>query len=126
MLLADRFFQAEYEQFESVDHFVLNEAEVTLQPFLDDFAAGTLQRMYTADEFPDIQQSPAPMWELLELKRYGNMAIQFSRGCPFNCDFCNVTALFGHRCRTKTSAQILRELDGLYALGWRGDVFFCG
>ena len=117
-------FQAEYEQFESVDHFVLNEAEVTLQPFLDDFAAGILQRMYTADEFPDIQQSPAPMWELLELKRYGNMAIQFSRGCPFNCDFCNVTALFGHRCRTKTSAQILRELDGLYALGWRGDVFF--
>jgi radical SAM superfamily enzyme YgiQ (UPF0313 family) len=64
------------------------------------------------------------MWELLDLKQYGSMGIQFSRGCPFNCDFCNITALFGRRSRIKSSEQILAELDGLYALGWRGDVFF--
>jgi radical SAM superfamily enzyme YgiQ (UPF0313 family) len=64
------------------------------------------------------------MWELLDMNRYGNMAIQFSRGCPFDCDFCNVTALFGRRSRIKSSAQLIAELDSLYALGWRGDVFF--
>jgi radical SAM superfamily enzyme YgiQ (UPF0313 family) len=117
-------FQAEHEQFPTVDHFILNEAECTLPPFLQDLARGTPQRIYTSSEFPDMAESPRPMWELLNRKRYWNMAIQFSRGCPFNCDFCNVTALFGHRCRTKTSAQIIDELDSLYALGWRGDVFF--
>jgi len=117
-------FQSEHEKFKEVDHFVLNEAEVTLPQFLNDLDGGISRRMYSDDTFPELQSTPRPMWELLDLKRYGNMAIQFSRGCPFNCDFCNVTALFGHRSRTKSSAQILDELDGLYSLGWRGDVFF--
>jgi radical SAM superfamily enzyme YgiQ (UPF0313 family) len=64
------------------------------------------------------------LWGLLDLSRYAAMAIQYSRGCPYNCEFCNVTALFGHRPRTKTPAQIVAELDSLYALGWRGPVFF--
>jgi len=64
------------------------------------------------------------MWELLSLKQYASMSIQFSRGCPFNCEFCNVTSLFGHRPRTKTSDQIIAELDSLYNKGWRGQVFF--
>ena len=117
-------FTSEHGQFEAVDHFVLNEAELTLPPFLEDLARGTPQRMYTSPGFADLRQTPTPLWKLLDLKRYANMSIQFSRGCPFNCDFCNVTALLGHRVRTKASSQIIAELDSLYALGWRSNIFF--
>lgn len=117
-------FASEYEQFTAVDHFVLNEAELTLPLFLADLARGKPARIYTTPEFADIRQTPVPLWELLDLKRYATMSIQYSRGCPYNCDFCNVTALFGHRPRTKTAAQIIAELDSLYNLGWRGKVFF--
>ena len=117
-------FSSEHEQFPDVDHFVLNEAELTLPSFLSDLAQGCPQRVYASDQFADVRNTPVPRWNLLDLKRYGSMGIQFSRGCPFNCDFCNVTALLGHRVRTKSTAQILAELDGLYARGWRGDVFF--
>jgi radical SAM superfamily enzyme YgiQ (UPF0313 family) len=117
-------FTSEHEQFETVDHFILNEAELTLHPFLEDLVRGSPKRVYSSAEFADVQQTPVPLWKLLDFKHYASMSIQFSRGCPFNCDFCNVTALLGHRVRIKTSAQIIAELDGLYALGWRGDVFF--
>jgi radical SAM superfamily enzyme YgiQ (UPF0313 family) len=120
-------FTSEHARFEAVDHFILNEAELTLPPFLADLALGCPQRIYSPDSsahFADVRQTPVPLWSLLSLKRYASMSIQFSRGCPFNCDFCNVTALLGRRVRMKTSAQIVAELDGLYALGWRGDVFF--
>ncbi len=117
-------FTAEYEQFPDVDHFVLNEAEMTLAPFLRDLERGQARRVYTSDEFPDIQQTPAPLWELADRKHYATMSIQYSRGCPFDCEFCNITTLFGHLPRVKTSAQIIRELDGLYQLGWRESVFF--
>jgi radical SAM superfamily enzyme YgiQ (UPF0313 family) len=117
-------FTCEPGLFEDVDHLVLNEAELTLPLFLADLAHGCAKRVYTTDEYPDVQQTPAPLWHLLNLKRYASMSIQFSRGCPFNCDFCNVTALFGHRPRTKSAAQIVAELDGLYKLGWRSSVFF--
>jgi len=114
----------EHEQFPDVDHFVLNEAELTLPPFLADLANGCAQPVYVTAEFPDIQQTPAPLWRLANLKYYDTVSIQFSRGCPFSCDFCNVTSLLGHRPRTKTAAQIIAELDGLYALGWRKSIFF--
>ena len=117
-------FNTEHEQFEAVDHFILNEAELTLPPFLADLAQGRPRRVYSSDAFADLRETPRPRWELLDLKRYAGMSIQFSRGCPFNCDFCNVTALLGHRVRIKTSAQIIAELDSLYAIGWRNDVFF--
>jgi len=117
-------FVSEHEQFEEVDHFVLNEAEITLPLFLADLERGRARRIYTTTEFPDIQKTPAPLWELVDLKRYAGMCIQFSRGCPFNCEFCNVTALFGHKPRTKAAEQIVAELDSLYDLGWRGSVFF--
>ena len=117
-------FTMEHEQFPEVDHFVLNEAELTLPPFLADLANGCAQPVYTTTEFPDIQQTPAPLWQLANLKHYDTVSIQFSRGCPFSCDFCNVTSLLGHRPRTKTAAQIIAELDGLYALGWRKSIFF--
>jgi radical SAM superfamily enzyme YgiQ (UPF0313 family) len=117
-------FTSEYEKFEEVDFFVLNEAEETLPPFMADLEQGNARRMYTTSEYPDIQETPVPAWELLDLDRYASMSIQFSRGCPFHCEFCNVTALFGHRPRTKTAKQIIAELDSLRDLGWRGAVFF--
>jgi radical SAM superfamily enzyme YgiQ (UPF0313 family) len=117
-------FVSEHEQFGEVDHFVLNEAEITLPLFLADLERGRARRIYATTEFPDIQKTPAPLWELADLKRYAGMCIQFSRGCPFNCEFCDVTALFGHKLRAKTSRQIVAELDALYDLGWRSQVFF--
>jgi radical SAM superfamily enzyme YgiQ (UPF0313 family) len=117
-------FTMEHEQFPEVDHFVLNEAELTLPPFLADLEDGRLQYLYTTTEFPDIHLTPAPLWQLVNFKHYDTASIQFSRGCPFSCDFCNITSLLGHRPRTKTSAQIIAELDGLYDLGWRKNIFF--
>jgi radical SAM superfamily enzyme YgiQ (UPF0313 family) len=117
-------FTSEPTKYADVDHLVLNEAESTLPRFLADLEHGCAKRMYTSSEYPDIQQTPVPRWELLNVQRYATMAIQFSRGCPYDCEFCNITALFGHRPRTKTAEQIVAELDGLYALGWRGPVFF--
>jgi radical SAM superfamily enzyme YgiQ (UPF0313 family) len=117
-------FTSEYEGFEGVDHFVLDEAELTLPPFLADLERGNARRVYTTPEYADIHHTPVPLWELLDLNRYAAMSIQYSRGCPYNCEFCNVTALFGHRPRTKTADQVIDELDGLYNLGWRSSVFF--
>ena len=117
-------FTMEHEQFPEVDHFILNEAELTLPPFLADLANGCVQHVYTTTEYPDLHQTPAPLWQLANLKNYDTVSIQFSRGCPFSCDFCNVTALLGHRPRTKTAGQIIAELDSLYALGWRKNIFF--
>ncbi|MBM3302324.1 MAG: B12-binding domain-containing radical SAM protein, partial [Deltaproteobacteria bacterium] len=118
------FHQRQDDDFEEVDHFVLNEAEVTLPPFLADLEQGRARRTYATSEFPDLRKTPVPLWELADRKRYASMAIQFSRGCPYDCEFCNVTALFGHQPRTKSAGQIVAELDGLYNLGWRGGVFF--
>jgi radical SAM superfamily enzyme YgiQ (UPF0313 family) len=117
-------FTMEHEQFPEVDHFVLDEAELTLPPFLEDLANGRAQPLYTSTEYPDIHQTPTPLWQLANLNLYDTVSVQFSRGCPFNCDFCNITALLGHRPRTKTAPQIIGELDNLYALGWRKGVFF--
>lgn len=117
-------FTMEHEQFPEIDHFVLNEAELTLPLFLEDLANDCPQHIYATSEYPDIHQTPMPLWQLADLKQYDTVSIQFSRGCPFNCDFCNITALLGHRPRTKTTNQIIAELDSLYALGWRKSVFF--
>lgn len=116
-------FTSEYRQFAEVDHFVLNEAELTLPPFLADLERGSARRVYMTSELPDMCKTPVPLWELVDMNRYAAMSIQFSRGCPYNCEFCNVTALFGHRPRIKTTGQIIAELDSLYDLGWRGSVF---
>jgi radical SAM superfamily enzyme YgiQ (UPF0313 family) len=117
-------FSAEYDQFPDVDHFILNEAEISLPSFLQDLASGNLQRTYNVPEKPELDKTPTPRWDLLQLKSYASMAIQFSRGCPFDCEFCNITALFGHKPRVKSAAQLIQELDSLYQLGWRDGVFF--
>jgi radical SAM superfamily enzyme YgiQ (UPF0313 family) len=117
-------FTDEHTAFEAVDHFVLNEAELTLPDFVHDLQNDCPRRVYRTAKFADLSQTPPPLWRLINMKRYAAMSIQFSRGCPFNCDFCNITTLLGHRPRHKTAAQIITELDGLYGLGWRGNIFF--
>jgi radical SAM superfamily enzyme YgiQ (UPF0313 family) len=117
-------FTSAHAAFSEVDHFVLNEAEVTLPQFLRDLESGQPKRIYTAATFPDLSETPVPQWDLADMRRYGSMSIQYSRGCPFDCEFCDVTAKFGHRGRTKTAGQVIAELDALAATGWRGAVFF--
>jgi radical SAM superfamily enzyme YgiQ (UPF0313 family) len=117
-------FTTGYEEFKGVDYFVLNEAEITLPLFLEDLRNGCAKHIYTSKEFPDIEKTPIPLWELVNMKKYESMNLQYSRGCPFNCEFCDITNLFGHRVRTKSRDQILAELESIYAQGWRGGVFF--
>ena len=117
-------FTGEWEQFPEVDHFILNEGEITLPLFLKDLAAGKPNRVYQTTEYADVTQSPVPMWELVKINQYDSLGIQYSRGCPFNCDFCNITALLGHRPRTKSATQILAELNKMYQIGWRRNIFF--
>jgi radical SAM superfamily enzyme YgiQ (UPF0313 family) len=118
------FFTSKYEKFKDVDHLVLNEAELTLPYFLSDLEKAHAKSVYETSEFCDLRKTPIPLWGLADLKQYSSMSIQFSRGCPFDCDFCNVTALFGHKPRIKTAEQVIGELDLLYNLGWREPVFF--
>lgn len=117
-------FTAHYDEFEGVDHFVLNEAEVTLPRFLKDLQRGSAERLYTAHEWADVTTTPLPRWDLINLKYYSSMNIQYSRGCPYDCEFCDITVLYGRLPRTKTAEQIQAELDALYLRGWRGSVFF--
>ncbi|WP_163339829.1 B12-binding domain-containing radical SAM protein [Desulfopila sp. IMCC35008] len=117
-------FSSEPEAFPEVDHLVLDEAEMTLPAFLSDLMAGKAKKTYRALDFCNLNTIPVPLWELIQTRQYASMNIQFSRGCPYNCEFCNVTALFGRRSRTKTPQQITTELDHIYATGWRGSIFF--
>jgi radical SAM superfamily enzyme YgiQ (UPF0313 family) len=117
-------FTSEPDAFGEVDHLVLNEAERTLPSFLEDLKNGRPKKIYRASGFCDLRHTPTPSWHLIRMKKYASMSIQFSRGCPFNCEFCNVTALFGHRPRLKTAPQVIAELDRIYASGWRSSIFF--
>ena len=116
-------FTMGYEEFDGVEHFVLGEAEVTLPLFLADLDKGCAQHIYTSNERPDIRKTPVPMWSLLNMKKYSSMSLQYSRGCPFNCEFCDIIVLNGNKPRTKDKAQMLAELDALYHQGWRSTVF---
>ncbi len=116
-------FTCEPDDFPDVDHLILNEAEITLPLFLSDLGRGKPKRIYATDEFADITKTPIPLWELIDLRKYDSLSLQYSRGCPFNCDFCNVTALLGHRMRLKSTEQLIAELDEIYNLGWRRRIF---
>jgi radical SAM superfamily enzyme YgiQ (UPF0313 family) len=112
------------EEYVHVDHLVLKEAELTLPLFIQDLQNGCPRKVYNTHEKAEMHQSPIPLWNLVKMKKYAMMCIQYSRGCPFDCDFCDVTTLFGHKIRMKTTDQVLEELEALYALGWRDEVFF--
>lgn len=116
-------FTTSHQEFDGVDHFVLGEAEITLPPFLRDLEAGQAKALYTTDRFPELAETPVPMWSLLKLRRYASMSVQYSRGCPYHCEFCDITTLFGRKVRTKDTSRIIAELDSLHAAGWRGSLF---
>jgi radical SAM superfamily enzyme YgiQ (UPF0313 family) len=116
-------FTTEHEQIKGVAHYVLDEAEVTLPPFLKDLEAGCAKPVYTCDEKPPLSLTPLPMWSLVKMKEYSSMCIQYSRGCPFNCEFCDILTLYGRVPRTKTKEQMIGELEALYQRGWRSGVF---
>jgi radical SAM superfamily enzyme YgiQ (UPF0313 family) len=105
------------------DHFLLGEVEETFPRFLADWGAGRAVREYRPESKPALTTTPVPRFDLLDLSAYGSMALQFSRGCPFDCEFCDITKLFGRVPRTKTNEQMLAELDALHSLGWRGALF---
>jgi len=106
------------------DYLVLDEGEITIPLWLEALARGADAGVYRAGgKKPDVTQTPTPRYELLDLSAYSEMAIQYSRGCPFRCEFCDIIVLYGRRPRTKTPDQVMRELGRLHELGWRGSVF---
>lgn len=116
-------FTSQPERFQGVDHFVLNEAEITLPFFLEDWRRGTTKPLYTSDERPDIARTPIPQWDLINFRDYVAMSVQYSRGCPFDCEFCDIVVMNGRRPRVKSADQMLHEMESLHGAGWRGPVF---
>jgi len=123
MVAGGPLFTQDYSDYPQIDHFILNEAEITLPMFLKDLNEGNPKKVYKTDEFPQISSTPVPDFHLLQIHKYASMNIQISRGCPFSCEFCEITSLFGHKVRLKSTRQILAELDRLYELHWRRPVF---
>ncbi len=106
------------------DYLVLDEGEITISLFCEALERGETRGVFRSNgEMPDVSLSPMPRFELLDLDAYAEMSVQFSRGCPFLCEFCDIIVLYGRKPRTKTPAQLIAELDRLYALGWRRSIF---
>ena len=112
-----------HEEMEGIDHFVLDEVEETFPTFLRDLEDGTARTVYRAPGKPDVTNSPLPRFDLIDMNEYHSMCLQFSRGCPFDCEFCDITKLYGRVSRTKSPQQMVAEFDHLYELGWRGPLF---
>jgi radical SAM superfamily enzyme YgiQ (UPF0313 family) len=105
------------------DHVVIGEAEELIGELARDLERGEAKPIYQAAERPEMSTSPLPQLSLIKMKRYSTMTVQYSRGCPFNCEFCDIIEIYGRRPRTKAVAQVLQELDQLWAAGWRESVF---
>ncbi|MBK9152865.1 MAG: DUF4070 domain-containing protein [Chloracidobacterium sp.] len=111
------------ERLPDADHVFIGEAESTLPEFLNDLELGIARKIYEAAERPSLHQTPVPDLSLIDMGRYSAMCLQYSRGCPFNCEFCDIIEIYGRVPRTKSNAQMLAELDAVKATGWRGLLF---
>ena len=111
------------EDLPEADHIFLGEAETTLPQFVADLERGEAKRMYQAAERPSLAVAPVPDFSLVDLKRYSAMSVQYSRGCPFQCEFCDIIEIYGRIPRTKSNEQMIAEFDALKSTGWRGTVF---
>ena len=116
-------FTAAPEDWDADVHCVLGEAEDVMEELLRDIESGRLRRRYKAMGRPDMARTAVPRWDLIEFRDYVTMLVQFSRGCPYDCEFCDIVALNGKVPRTKSPAQMIAELDELQHLGWRDMVF---
>ena len=112
-----------HEDIAGVSHFVLGEVEEIFAKFLRDLEEGTARPLYRETGKPAVTRTPIPRFDLIDMKNYATMSVQFSRGCPFDCEFCDIIKLYGRVPRTKSPEQVVAELDSLYRLGWRGPVF---
>lgn len=112
-----------HDEFEGVDHFVLGEAESIMPSFFADLSSGTARPVYQADGKPDVRLTPPPSWDLVDVKKYASLSLQYSRGCPHNCEFCDIVLLNGRVPRTKDCGQFISEMEAVYRLGWRGAIF---
>lgn len=107
-----------------VDYLILDEGEITLPMFVEALERGETKGVFRANGAkPDVSLTPIPRFELLDKDAYDSMAVQFSRGCPFQCEFCDIIVLYGRKPRTKTPEQLLAELDRLYELGFEQSIF---
>jgi radical SAM superfamily enzyme YgiQ (UPF0313 family) len=105
------------------DHVMVGEAEEVFAGIAADLEIGTARALYRVDDKPDMSHSPIPRFDLLKRDMYTSMPVQFSRGCPFQCEFCDIITIYGRKPRVKSPAQLIAELDTLRALGWRNEVF---
>lgn len=116
-------FTTGYQSFPEIPHFVLGEAEDSMPRLVEDMNAGNLRNVYAAEGWPDVSKTPVPRWDLIDFRDYATMSIQFCRGCPFNCEFCDVIVMNGRVPRTKSPQQVIAELESLRRAGWRRTVF---
>jgi radical SAM superfamily enzyme YgiQ (UPF0313 family) len=105
------------------DHVVVGEPDEIFPEIASDLEQGSAKCLYVVNEKPDVSKTPLPRFDLLKIDKYASMAIQFSRGCPFQCEFCDIITIYGRKPRTKRPAQVIAELDALFELGWRDQVF---
>ncbi|HOW65683.1 MAG TPA: DUF4070 domain-containing protein [Candidatus Paceibacterota bacterium] len=116
-------FTTGHEAFPQIQHFVLGEAEEIMPGLVADLQAGRPQSYYRSERWPDLTLSPVPRWDLIQPEQYVTMAVQFSRGCPYDCEFCDITVMNGRVPRTKMASQLVAELETLRQQGWKDMVF---
>jgi len=112
-----------FQEIDGVAHFIIGEVENTFKDFLHDYLNGTAKKIYPIPEWPEITHTVIPRFDLLNMKAYSSMSIQYSRGCPFKCEFCDIWKVYGNKPRLKSAENVVLEIDTLYRLGWRGAVF---
>jgi radical SAM superfamily enzyme YgiQ (UPF0313 family) len=116
-------FTTGHAEFPEIPHFVLGEAEGVIDELVVDVRAGQVKKTYRAAAFPDLTRTPVPRWDLVDVRHYVTLSVQYSRGCPFDCEFCDIVAMYGRVPRTKEPAQVVVELEALRRAGWRAMVF---